>query len=76
MQNQVSFPHVWEGALFYLSAMALTDPALFEAEVEAFPLPGEVPDPPDSCCTVARGVTTTWALFLLVMLLPLSRRRW
>jgi hypothetical protein len=26
--NRVATPHVWEGVLFYLAAMALTDPAL------------------------------------------------
>lgn len=34
----VSPPHVWEGGLFYLSAMALSQPKLFNAEETALPL--------------------------------------
>jgi MYXO-CTERM domain-containing protein len=42
--NRTATPHVWEGALFYLSAMALTRPELFNAEETALPLP-----PPAGC---------------------------
>jgi hypothetical protein len=36
---RVAPPHVWEGALFYLSAMALTAPARFDPQIAAMPLP-------------------------------------
>src|SRR5262249_15642254 len=38
--NVTATPHIWEGALFYLAAMALTDPTLFNRD-EKLPLPGE-----------------------------------
>ncbi|MBI4701928.1 MAG: hypothetical protein HY744_12390 [Deltaproteobacteria bacterium] len=37
--NRVAPPHVWEGMLFYLSAMALTAPERFDPARQAFPLP-------------------------------------
>ena len=37
--ERVATPHVWEGTLFYLSAMALSMPARFDPEIAAFPLP-------------------------------------
>jgi hypothetical protein len=36
--QRVAAPHVWEGTLFYLAAMALTSGA-FDAEIGAMPLP-------------------------------------
>ena len=38
-KNLVATPHVWEGALFYLAAMALSTPERFNPEERAFPLP-------------------------------------
>ncbi len=35
--NRVDTPHVWEGVLFYLSAMALSDPARFDLEDQELP---------------------------------------
>jgi hypothetical protein len=37
--ERVATPHVWEGTLFYLSAMALSMPDRFDPEIAAFPLP-------------------------------------
>lgn len=37
--NRVAAPHVWEGMLFYMSAMALSDPGRFNREEQALPLP-------------------------------------
>ena len=39
--NRVAPPHVWEGIMFYLSAMALTDPSRFNPDERALPLPPE-----------------------------------
>lgn len=36
---RVAPPHVWEGILFYMSAMAVTAPERFHAEVRELPLP-------------------------------------
>jgi hypothetical protein len=36
--QRVAAPHVWEGALFYLSSMALTSPERFNPEEAALPL--------------------------------------
>ena len=37
--ERVATPHVWEGTLFYLSAMALSMPERFDPEITALPLP-------------------------------------
>jgi hypothetical protein len=37
--QRVATPHVWEGTLFYLSAMALSMPDRFDPEITALPLP-------------------------------------
>src|SRR6185312_3744576 len=44
--NRVDTPHVWEGVLFYLSAMALSDPKAFDLEDQELPLPASEPEPP------------------------------
>src|SRR6185436_4257661 len=38
---RVAPPHAWEGTLFYLSAMALSAPELFDPQRDALPLPSE-----------------------------------
>jgi MYXO-CTERM domain-containing protein len=43
-ENRVSVPHLWEGALFYLSAMALSHPERFAPELSVFPA-NETPAP-------------------------------
>ncbi len=80
--ERVATPHVWEGVLFYLSAMALSSPSRFDPEIVAFPLP---PPPPaltaggSGCtCRQTRGdarakLFEALALSALGMLL-LSRR--
>jgi MYXO-CTERM domain-containing protein len=37
--NRVAPPHVWQGILFYLSAMALSQPDLFDKDRTTWPLP-------------------------------------
>ena len=37
--NRVAPPHVWQGILFYLSAMALSRPDLFNKDQSTWPLP-------------------------------------
>ncbi len=43
-ENRVSIPHLWEGTLFYLTAMALSDPTVFDYAQHALP-DAEVPPP-------------------------------
>lgn len=37
LENRVSTPHLWEATLFYLSAMAMSDPARFDVSLRALP---------------------------------------
>lgn len=39
--NRVATPHVWEGIMFYLSAMAFTAPGRFDPEDRGLPFPPE-----------------------------------
>jgi uncharacterized protein (TIGR03382 family) len=71
LENRVSMPHVWEGALFYLAAMALTDPDAFDRDKKQFPLPGE---PTDEGCSCG-GRTAPGIVGLLLMVLLVRRRR-
>jgi hypothetical protein len=71
LQNRVSMPHVWEGALFYLAAMALSDPDAFDRDKKQFPLPGE---PTDESCSCG-GRTATGMTCLLLLVLLVRRRR-
>jgi hypothetical protein len=57
--ERVATPHVWEGTLFYLSAMALSTPERFDPEIAAFPLP-EMPSM--TAVTPAGGCGTCWAV--------------
>jgi hypothetical protein len=36
-ENRVSIPHLWEGALFYLTTMAMAHPERFEQDLRALP---------------------------------------
>jgi len=68
--NRTATPHVWEGALFYLSAMALTRPELFNADEAELPLP-----PAAGCgCTSARPSDAAGPLGI-VLVVGLGRRR-
>lgn len=70
--NRTATPHVWEGALFYLAAMALTTPASFNAD-EQLALP-----PADGCgCATAPapGRAAGPLLVIAVALRPRRRRR-
>src|SRR5439155_17686934 len=55
--NRVATPHVWEGMLFYLSAMALSQPERFNPEEKALPLAGGC-----GCRTAPAGVGAIAAL--------------
>ena len=56
--NRVATPHVWEGMLFYLSAMALSQPSRFNPEESAMPLPS-------GCSTATAGLGALASLFFL-----------
>jgi hypothetical protein len=64
LQNRVSMPHVWEGALFYLAAMALTDPDAFDRDKKQFPLPGESTGESCSCGGQALAPAPVWLLLI------------
>ncbi|HTM21135.1 MAG TPA: glycoside hydrolase family 15 protein [Kofleriaceae bacterium] len=68
--NRTATPHVWEGVLFYLAAMALSEPARFNAD-ESLPLPES------GCgCTGSRGGAGPAVLLpLAAMLLAVRPRR-
>jgi len=84
--ERVATPHVWEGTLFYLSAMALSTPSRFDPEILALPLPSPpritTVTPAGGCATVGEDVTRarwpSWALAaggaLALAALRLSRR--
>jgi hypothetical protein len=50
--TRVAAPHVWEGMLFYLAAMALTDPSKFDHDLVTMP-----PPPAAGCGCRAGGAT-------------------
>jgi hypothetical protein len=67
--ERVATPHVWEGTLFYLSAMALSNPARFDPEISAFQLPltlssasNGIPPPSGcgACSTVGDAPEAGW----------------
>jgi MYXO-CTERM domain-containing protein len=72
---RVSLPHIWEGMLFYLSAMALTDPSRFDLHRAVLPPPP--PAPSSSGCetssTSAEG--SGWALALVALLGAVAKAR-
>jgi len=79
--NRVAPPHVWEGVLFYLSAMALTDPAAFDRDAALWPVSaGEDRDlvAGGGCgsCAAERS-QSEWSLAMLacLVLLSVARRR-
>lgn len=82
--NRVAPPHVWQGILFYLSAMALSQPELFNKDEQTWPLPtdgkageaAKVESTGGCACHTAHddapGGSAAWAL---VGLAVLRRRR-
>jgi len=66
--QRVATPHVWEGALFYLAAMALTAPEKFNAEERALPLPS-------SGCGCRSSGGAPWAALFVAALLSRKRKR-
>ncbi len=86
-EQRVSTPHLWEGALFYLTSMALEDPAALTKYDEVLP-PSRVPAPgalaaagSGGCgCVVAGGArggspVAPLALGVALTLLAATRRR-
>lgn len=75
-ENMTAPPHVWEGALFYLAAMALTRPERFDLDRSAFPLPGD--QPAEAGCGCAAGPRDAagggLALLLVAAIWLLARR--
>jgi hypothetical protein len=67
--NRTATPHVWEGVLFYLSAIALTEPKLFDVEERELPLPVDA-----GGCGVAGGGASGGALLALFVLLTARSR--
>ena len=65
--QRVATPHVWEGALFYLGAMALTAPERFNAD-QALP-------PSSGCGCRGAGAGGVPSLLVLAALLLARRRR-
>jgi hypothetical protein len=75
--QRVATPHVWEGTLFYLSAMALSVPQSFDPEMSELPLP---PQPLSAIggCNVPRSDpsnATSYATLALLAALASSRAR-
>ncbi len=81
--NRVAPPHVWQGILFYLSAMALSEPARFDADQSALPYPKSSAQPGDAtggggcACRVGRGdhAPAGLAVLLSSLILGMSVRR-
>ena len=76
---RVAPPHVWEGVLFYLSAMALTMPKSFDEEIGVMPLPPPATSSSSSGCgcrTSGEGEAAgAGAIAALVLSARASRRR-
>jgi hypothetical protein len=74
--QRVATPHVWEGILFYLSAMALSNPAAFDAQIEALPLP---PLQVSGCsCREERGElprNMAWSIAVIALVISALRAR-
>jgi hypothetical protein len=68
--NRVAPPHVWEGTLFYLSAMALSAPSRFDPELSALPLPAAQPAyaAHGGSCTEAPASRGAWSLAFAALL--------
>lgn len=71
--QRVAPPHVWEGTLFYLAAMALSSPQSFDPERALLPLPPLRVAVMDGCmCQQAHGATNyapvVFAMFVLAVL--------
>jgi hypothetical protein len=77
---RVATPHVWEGMLFYLSAMALSSPGAFDPERTELPLPpaGVSTLSMRGGCAIAtehgEGALLAAAAFLLFVCLARRRR--
>jgi len=75
--QRVATPHVWEGTLFYLSAMALSAPQSFDPEISALPLPPQPIAVVGGCnCQQQPGGSAAYAsLALLAGIIALRVRR-
>jgi len=80
--QRVSTPHLWEGALFYLTALALDDPAALLRYEEVLPA-SRVPPPAEprdvsvggGGCRATPGPSWPWAAGMLLAVAWLLRRR-
>jgi hypothetical protein len=76
--NRVDTPHVWEGILFYLSAMALSTPGSFDLEDQELPLPSSDPEPTPKVVSSSAGCgcrtagAPEGALSMIALALPLA----
>jgi hypothetical protein len=82
--QRVSQPHLWEGTLFFLTAMALEDPHALSAWDDALPASRLDPAEPEAggggCCSVAPGARSgppaALACFVVALAaIALGRRR-
>jgi hypothetical protein len=75
--QRVATPHLWEGALFYLSAMALEDASLLQRHDEILPvaqIPGRGREEGCACKVGRGGAASSGSAWLLLLLWPLWRR--
>ncbi len=75
--QRVATPHVWEGTLFYLSAMALSVPQSFDPEMTELPLPPQPISAIGGCNVPSeRSNSSSYVcLFLLAVILASRLRR-
>jgi len=75
--QRVATPHVWEGTLFYLSAMALSVPQSFDPEMTELPLPPQPFNAIGGCNVPARDASnsTSYAVLALLAAVVVSRLR-
>ena len=72
--TRVSNPHLWAGTLIYITAMALHDPALFDAHLEVLP---DLQEPSIKgsggggcgCSLTSRRLPRPWGVFVILALL-------
>lgn len=83
--QRVATPHLWEGTLFYLTAMALHDPTALQREVALLNRPTATPtgeaepaaaggEAKSSCSMQLHGQTSALALIFLCGIFALARR--
>lgn len=76
--NRVAAPHVWEGTLFYLAAMALSSPARFDPQDATFPLPASQAAhlrAEGGACDTAPATPRPWSLAITALVAALGAHR-